>query len=120
MMLRSLLKQMQRSRRNLRLARQRKLKKLKLMPTKSMLNENKPWQSVFTPCRLPLKVSAFALSSIFDFCCTVVLVDTCLFFSSLFAFYCVEFTGISPSSLQTDDDPLMTAVNLLEANWISI
>jgi hypothetical protein len=23
-----------------------------------MLNENKPWQSVFTPCRLPLKVSA--------------------------------------------------------------
>jgi hypothetical protein len=62
----------------------------------------------------------FALSSIFDFCCTVVLVDTCLFFSFLFACYCAEFTGISPSSLQTDDDILMTAVNLLEANWISI
>jgi hypothetical protein len=62
----------------------------------------------------------FALSSIFDFCCTVVLADTCLFFSFLFAFYCAEFTGISPSSLQTDDDPLMSAVNLLEANWISI
>jgi hypothetical protein len=62
----------------------------------------------------------FALASIFDFCCTVVLVDTCLFFSFLFAFYCAEFTRISLSSLQTDDDPLMTAVNLLEANWISI
>jgi hypothetical protein len=61
-----------------------------------------------------------ALSSIFDFCCTVILVDTCLFFSFLFACYCAEFTGISPSSLQIDDDPLMTAVNLLEANWISI
>jgi hypothetical protein len=62
----------------------------------------------------------FALSSIFDFCYTVVLVDTCLFFSFLFAFYCAEFTGVSPSSLQTDDDPLTSAVNLLEANWISI
>jgi hypothetical protein len=48
------------------------------------------------------------------------LVDTCLFLSFLFAFYCAEFTGISPSSLQIDDDPLMTAVNLLEENWISI
>jgi hypothetical protein len=62
----------------------------------------------------------FALSSIFDFYCTVVLVDTCLFFSFLFACYCAEFTGISLSSLQTDDDLLLTAVNLLEANWISI
>jgi hypothetical protein len=62
----------------------------------------------------------FALSSIFDFCCTVVLIDTCLFFSLLFAFYCAEFTGVSPSSLQMDNDPLMTAVNLLEENWISI
>jgi hypothetical protein len=62
----------------------------------------------------------FALSSIFDFCCTDVFVDTSLFFSFLFALYCAEFTGISPSSLQTDDDLLMTAVNLLEANWISI
>jgi hypothetical protein len=40
-----------------------------------------------------------------------------LFFS---AFHCAGFTGVSPSSLQTDDDPLMTAVNLLEENWISI
>jgi hypothetical protein len=62
----------------------------------------------------------FTLSSIFDFCCAIILVDTCLLFSFLFACYCAEFTGISTSSLQTDDDPLMTAVNLLEANWISI
>jgi hypothetical protein len=61
-----------------------------------------------------------ALSSLFDFCCIVVLVDTFLFFSLLFSIYCAGFTGVSPSSLQTDDDPLMTAVNLLEANWISI
>jgi hypothetical protein len=33
---------------------------------------------------------------------------------------CVEHTGVSPSSLQPDDDSLMAAVNLLEANWISI
>jgi hypothetical protein len=62
----------------------------------------------------------FALSSFFDFYCTVVLVDTFLFFSLLSAFYCAGFTGVSPSSLQLDEDPLMTAVNLLEANWISI
>jgi hypothetical protein len=31
-----------------------------------------------------------------------------------------EFTGVSLSTLQPGDDPLMTAVNLLEANWISI
>jgi hypothetical protein len=66
------------------------------------------------------KSKYFALASIVDLCCTVVLVDTYLFFSFLFAFYCAEFTRISPSSLQTDDDLLMTAVNLLEANWISI
>jgi hypothetical protein len=30
------------------------------------------------------------------------------------------FTGVSLLTLQPDDDPLMTAVNLLEANWISI
>jgi hypothetical protein len=30
------------------------------------------------------------------------------------------FTGVSLSTLQPGDDPLMTAVNLLEANWISI
>jgi hypothetical protein len=40
---------------------------------------------------------------------------------SLFSFsICAEFTGVSPSTLQSDDDPLMNAVNLLEENWISI
>jgi hypothetical protein len=62
----------------------------------------------------------FALSSIFDFCCTIVLVDTFLSFSLLSSFSCAGFTGVSSSSLQSDDDPLITAVNLLEANWISI
>jgi hypothetical protein len=41
-------------------------------------------------------------------------------FSLLSALYRAGFTGVSPSSLQLDDDPLMTAVNLLEKNWISI
>jgi hypothetical protein len=65
----------------------------------------------------------FTLSSIFDFCCTVVLLYLLTFFSSfslLSAFYRAGFTGVSPSSLQPDDDPLMTAANLLEENWISI
>jgi hypothetical protein len=60
----------------------------------------------------------FALSSISTSVCTVALVDTFLSFSILF--YCAGFIGVSSSSLQPDDDPLMTAVNLLEANWISI
>jgi hypothetical protein len=33
---------------------------------------------------------------------------------------CAGFTGVSLSTLQPGDDSLMTAVNLLEANWISI
>jgi hypothetical protein len=33
---------------------------------------------------------------------------------------CAGFTGASSSSLQQGDDPLLTAVNLLEVNWISI
>jgi hypothetical protein len=32
----------------------------------------------------------------------------------------VEHTGVSSASLQSDDDPLITAANLLESNWISI
>jgi hypothetical protein len=75
--------------------------------------------------RLPTMSTAaegkcFALSSIFEFCCTVVLVDTFLSFSLRSSFSCAGFTGLPSSSLQPDDDPLMTAVNLLEANWISI
>jgi hypothetical protein len=40
--------------------------------------------------------------------------------SLLFFSICAEFTGVPPSALQTDDDPLMNVVNLLEENWISI
>jgi hypothetical protein len=43
----------------------------------------------------------------------------CLFLCLCFL-YRVEHTGVSSSSLPPDDDPLMAAVNLLEANWISI
>jgi hypothetical protein len=32
---------------------------------------------------------------------------------------CTECTKVSLSTLQPDDDPLIAAVNLLEANWIS-
>jgi hypothetical protein len=42
----------------------------------------------------------------------------------LFCYLCflgfAEHTGVSLSSLQPDDDPLMAAVSLLEANWISV
>jgi hypothetical protein len=42
----------------------------------------------------------------------------------LFCYFCfldfAEHTGVSASSLQPDDDPLMAAVSLLEANWISV
>jgi hypothetical protein len=42
----------------------------------------------------------------------------------LFCYLCflgfVEHTGVSASSLQPDNDPLMAAVSLLEANWISV
>jgi hypothetical protein len=31
-----------------------------------------------------------------------------------------EFTEVSSSTLQPDNDPLMAAVSLLEANWISV
>jgi hypothetical protein len=39
---------------------------------------------------------------------------------SSFLSICAEFTTVFPSSLQTDDDPLMNAVKLLEENRISI
>jgi hypothetical protein len=62
----------------------------------------------------------FALSSISTHVALFVLADAFLsFFSSVF-FCCAGFTGVSSSSLQPGDDHLMTAVNLLEANWISI
>jgi hypothetical protein len=39
---------------------------------------------------------------------------------SFVLFCCAGFTGVSSSSLEPGDDPLLTAVNLLKANWISI
>jgi hypothetical protein len=81
-----------------------------------MLNESKPWRSVFTPCLLPLKVNA---SPCLPFSTSVALVYLLTLVAS-FRFYCSEFIEVSPSSLQMDDDSLMNAVNLLEENWISI
>jgi hypothetical protein len=49
------------------------------------------------------------------FTLTDVYVFLCLYFLC-----CLEHTGVSLASLQPDDDSLMAAVNLLEANWISI
>jgi hypothetical protein len=44
-----------------------------------------------------------------------------MLFSSVFCFFGhVEHTGVSSSYLQPYDNSLMAAVNLLEANWISI
>jgi hypothetical protein len=63
----------------------------------------------------------FALPPIFDFCCPVVCADIFLHFFSFLPSLCrAGFTGVSPSALPPDEDPLMTAVNLLERNWISI
>jgi hypothetical protein len=62
----------------------------------------------------------FALSSFLTFVAFVVFVDIFLSFFLLSSFVCSEFTGVSSSSLQPDDDALMNAVNLLEETWISI
>jgi hypothetical protein len=48
-----------------------------------------------------------------------ILADVCVFLCLCFL-CCLEHTGVSSASLQPDDDSLMAAVNLLEANWISI
>jgi hypothetical protein len=58
------------------------------------------------------------LYSFFCRCCF--LADTS-FFLLFFCLLCyTEFTKLSLSTLQPGDDPLMAAVNLLEANWISV
>jgi hypothetical protein len=42
-------------------------------------------------------------------------------FSAAFYFLgFAEYTEVSTSTLQPDDDPLLAAVSLLEANWISV
>jgi hypothetical protein len=42
-------------------------------------------------------------------------------FSAVFCFLgFAEYTEVSASTLQPDDDPLMAAVSLLEVNWISV
>jgi hypothetical protein len=42
-------------------------------------------------------------------------------FSAIFCFLgFAEYTRVSASTLQPDNDPLIAAVSLLEANWISV
>jgi hypothetical protein len=42
-------------------------------------------------------------------------------FSAICCFLCfAEYSEVSTSTLQPDDDPLLAAVSLLEANWISV
>jgi hypothetical protein len=43
------------------------------------------------------------------------------FFSTVCCFFgCAEYSEVSASTLQPDNDPLLAAVSLLEANWISV
>jgi hypothetical protein len=107
-----------RSRKNRHWLRRRKRRKLWLMLTKSISSESKPWLSVFARCLLLLEVHT-RLVLFVDCHCLFVLANIVLSFFSC-PFYCIRFTGVSLSTLQPGDDPLMTAVNLLEANWISI
>jgi hypothetical protein len=48
----------------------------------------------------------------------------CLLMYSFSAIFCflgfAEYTEVSASTLQLDDDPLLATVSLLEANWISV
>jgi hypothetical protein len=89
------------------------------MLRKNIVCESKPWLSDFRRCLLLLKVHALPLP-------LLRLLFVFLYFAETFlsCFSCpfcyTGFTGVSLSTLQPDDDPLMTAVNLLEANWISI
>jgi hypothetical protein len=88
------------------------------MLIKSIVCESKPWLSGFRRCPLLLEVHT-RLVLFFDCCCFLALANT---FLSCFScpLYYTGFTGVSLSTLQPGDDPLMTAVNLLKANWISI
>jgi hypothetical protein len=55
----------------------------------------------------------------FDSYCVVLLANT--FFPFSFVLLCwAGFIGVSSLSLQLGDDPLLTAVKLLKAKWISI
>jgi hypothetical protein len=61
----------------------------------------------------------FVLPSISTFVILLNFANAFLFFF-LFVFLCrAGFTKVSSSSLPSGDDPLMTAINLLEAHWIS-
>jgi hypothetical protein len=88
------------------------------MLTKSIFSESKPWLSGFARCLLLLEVYTH-LVIFFDCYSFLVLANILLSFFSC-PLCCIGFTGVSLSTLQPGDDPLMTTVNLLKANWISV
>jgi hypothetical protein len=90
------------------------------MPTRSTLSESKPWWSVSTQCPLLLKVSVSPCLLFSTSVALLLVLTSSSFFSFLSSLCRAGFTGVSPSALQPDGDPLMTAVNLLKENWISI
>jgi hypothetical protein len=90
------------------------------MPTRIMPNESKPWRSVSRQCPLLLKVSVSPCLLLAISVALLYVLTPSSFFSFLPSLCHAGFTGVSPSALQPDDDPLMTSVNLLEENWISI
>jgi hypothetical protein len=74
---------MLRSRRNLRLARRRKLKKALAEANKEHAQREQAVAERLHTMSTTAESKCFALSSVVDFCCTGVFVDTCLllFFS---------------------------------------
>jgi hypothetical protein len=89
------------------------------MLRKNIVCESTPWLSDFRRCLLLLKVHTLPFP-FFD-CCLFSCTFAETFLSCFSCLFCYTgFTGVSLLTLQPGDDPLMTVVNLLEANWISI
>jgi hypothetical protein len=91
------------------------------MLTKSISSESKPWLSDCTRCLLLLEVHTCLV--FFFYCCFTCFLALADIFPFLL-FFCplcyTECTKVSLSTLQLGDDPLMAAVSLLKANWISV
>jgi hypothetical protein len=70
------------------------------------------------------QMSAIAGGTYYNFILLIFLLFLCLlmyFFSVICCFLGFsEYSEVSASTLQPDSDPLLAAVSLLEANWISV
>jgi hypothetical protein len=93
---------------------------------KALFDANKEhiqWEQAMTDRLNKMSAIAGGTYSAFPFFCWVahsLCLLTCTFSFCLCFLGCAKHTGVSSSSVQPDDDSLMAAVNLLEANWISI